>query len=252
MRHIIVCLILLLAAGGVTNAQTPQMLIKEANQAYKDENYNKAITLYDSVINSGMHSAKLYYNLGNAYFKANDLAPAILYYERAKKLKPFNERISHNLEFAQQLQKDEIESLPVMFYVRWWQKLTNLFSLNSWSLLSLFLILTACLFWAFFIASNTITRRRRFFWISLFISVLFLLTLTITLRNYHNIKHEKAAIVFQSVITGKSSPDRDSKDLFVIHEGLKVHVLNKIGDWYEIKLPDGTVGWLPAESIKVI
>lgn len=252
MKHIIICLILLLAGGGVTNAKSPQTLIKDANQAYKNENYRQAITLYDSVLNSGFHSAELYYNLGNAHFKRNELAPAILYYERAKKLKPFSERINHNLEFARQMQKDEIEKLPVMFYVRWWQKLTRLLSLRSWSILSLLLIVLASLSWAFFITSKTIIKRRRLFWSSAFASLLFLLTLTITLRNYHNIKHEKAAIVFQSVITGKSSPDRDSKDLFVIHEGMKVYVLNKIGDWYEIKLPDGTVGWLPAESIKVI
>jgi hypothetical protein len=154
--------------------------------------------------------------------------------------------------FANEQQKDELEKLPIMFYVRWWHSLTQLLSLRGWAILSVLLAFITALAWGFFIASRRSSVRRNFFWASVSASMLFILILLITQRNYTHNRLEKDAIVFDAVVTGKSSPDVDSKDLFVIHEGLKVHILNKINDWYEVRLEDGTVGWLPAESLEVI
>jgi FlaA1/EpsC-like NDP-sugar epimerase len=150
------------------------------------------------------------------------------------------------------MQKDDIDRLPVMFYVRWWHAVTSLFALKTWAILSIVFAFVVAAFWILFIIAGKPETKRRFFWVSLFISFIFVLLLLITIRNYNHQQEEKEAIVFTPVITGKSSPDADSKDLFVIHEGLKVHILNKIGEWYEVRLPDGTVGWLPGESIRVI
>lgn len=247
-----ILILLIIPVWAFTAEEDPQARIKKGNQAYAEENYESAITYYDSVITAGYESAKLYYNMGNAYFKQNELAYALLYYERAKQLAPGNAKIQHNLAFARQKQKDDIEQLPVMFYVKWWQTINELFSLKTWALLAIVFAFVVSAFWILFIASRSKGAQRRFFWISFITSIIFIILMIITIRNYTHQQEEKEAIVFASVITGKSSPDADSKDLFVIHEGLKVHILNKIGDWYEVRLPDGTVGWLPGESIKVI
>ncbi|MCF8217489.1 MAG: tetratricopeptide repeat protein [Bacteroidales bacterium] len=237
---------------GLLFANSNPELIEEANEAYNAGNYDIAIAKYDRILDSVKESAELYYNLGNAYFKNDQLAPAILNYERAKQLEPFNERINHNLEFAKQQQKDAIEKLPVMFYVRWWHKLTKLFPLKTWATLSIILIFISSLLWALFISSRSVSKRKAFFWPAIVTAILFVFTLFISLRNYNHIREDKSAIIFENVVTGKSSPSKDSENLFIIHEGLKVHILNKVGEWYEVRLPDGTVGWIHKSNMKVI
>lgn len=250
MKRFIYILIMIMISLPVSSSANEQSMIKKGNQAYANGKYETAAAYYDSVLARGKESAKLYYNLGNAHFKQDNLAQAILNYERAKKLAPFNDQINHNLKFARQRQKDDIEQLPVMFYVRWWNTLTNLFPLHSWAVLSVvFSFLTAGV-WILFIIARQASLKRHLFRTGIIISLLFLFILFITIRNHEH--QDKKAIVFASVITGKSSPDPASKELFVIHKGMKVHVLNKIGDWYEVRLPDGTVGWLPADSLEVI
>ncbi|MFO8053703.1 MAG: tetratricopeptide repeat protein [Bacteroidales bacterium] len=243
--------IILLSKPGLA-AVDAERLIAEGNESYKQGEYAVAAAKYDSVLSMGKESAYLYYNLGNACFKQNKLGPAILNYERAKQLAPHNERLNHNLEFARQRQKDDIEKLPLMFYVRWWKHITELFPLQTWGILSLVLIYVSALLWGWFIIAKQSRRKRRLFWTALITSLLFLFVLFVSLRNKNHIQQEKAAIVMDKVVTGKSSPERQSQDLFVIHEGLKVHIMNTIGSWYEVRLPDGTVGWLPADSIAVI
>lgn len=252
MKTRIIVIVLLICSFQSGYGNTADTMLQTATEAYKTKNYEQAAALYDSIIQSSHVSAKLYYNLGNAHFKSDNLAAAILNYERALKLAPQNDRIQHNLEFARASQKDDIENLPVMFYVRWWHGLCQLFPIKTWGIISIALILLSVFLWAFFISSGNIDWKRRFFWIALITSVLFLFVLFISVRNYHTAQSTKEAIVFESIITGKSSPDKDSKDLFVIHEGLKVNILNHIDNWYEVKLADGTIGWLPSTSVKII
>ncbi|MFO8086715.1 MAG: tetratricopeptide repeat protein [Bacteroidales bacterium] len=246
---LIALLICSFQSGYGTNTDT---MLHQATKAYKAGDYQYAAAVYDSIIQTGQTSAELYYNLGNAHYKSDHLAAAILNYERALKIAPHNERIRYNLQFARASQKDDIAALPVMFYVRWWHGLCQLLPLKTWGILSIAMIFLSHILWVFFITSRNIDWRKRFFWMAVISSLLFLFVLFISLRNYHKVKNSKEAIVFESVITGKSSPDYDSTDLFVIHEGLKVSILNKIGNWYEVKLPDGTIGWLPANSLEII
>ncbi|MGM0612355.1 MAG: SH3 domain-containing protein [Bacteroidota bacterium] len=252
MKKLILTISIAIIQTGLLFANPYAELINEANKAYNEGNYDVAITKYDSILDSGKESAELYYNLGNAYFKDDQLAPAILNYERAKQLDPFNERINHNLEFAKQKQKDAIEKLPVMFYVRWWHQITQLFPLKIWGVLTILTILISSILWAFFISSRSVGRRKTFFWTALLFTILFAFTLLVSLRNYNHIRHDKSAIIFEKVVTGKSSPSKESENLFIIHEGLKVHILNKVGEWYEVRLPDGTVGWIHNSNMKII
>ena len=92
-------------------ALNPDSLLSQANQLYKEKNYNGAIELYDSIISSGYYSSDVYYNLGNAHFKMGHLAPAILNYERAKKLAPSDDDIDFNLRIANLRVVDRVEPL---------------------------------------------------------------------------------------------------------------------------------------------
>ncbi len=227
-------------------------LISGANQAYADEDYELAQARYDSILQMGKESAWLYYNLGNACFKQDKLGKAILYYERAKRLAPNEQRIQHNLQFAQNRQKDEIETLPLMFHVRWWKHTTQLFSLNTWGMITLALALITALLWAGLILTARVSKKKRLFFPALILSFLFLLSLTITVRNKQYQDKEKQAIVLHPVVTAKASPNSHSRDLFIIHEGLKVHLIDGVDGWYEVKLADGSVGWLPEASLETI
>ncbi|MCF8231397.1 MAG: tetratricopeptide repeat protein [Bacteroidales bacterium] len=229
-----------------------QNLVDTANTAYKNGNYPKAIQYYDSVVEQGYVSAELYYNLGNAYFKDRQLAHAILYYEKALNHDPGNEDIQHNLDMARQMTVDKIEKVPEMFYVKWWRSIYNLFSADWWAYLSVgFFILTLVLT-GLFILSRRIVIRKFSFYTGVVTLLITVFSFVLAAQKHHDRTHDKAGIVFEPSVTVKGSPDEDSVDLFVIHEGTKVFITDKLGQWYEIKIANGSVGWLEKDSIKEI
>lgn len=233
-------------------AIVPDSLIVTANNAYDQGLYDSALNTYNQVINNGIESGEMYYNMGNAYYKNNDVASAILYYEKAKKLLPNDEDILYNLNIANSMIVDKIEKVPELFYYRWWNFFYNALGADAWTIFALvsfsFLIVTIGLF--------IISRKRQYRKLSFYIGMLFLVITIATFalasqKYYYNIEH-KEAIVFTSSITVKSSPTLNAVDLFVIHEGTKVKIIDKIDNWAEIKIQNGSVGWLPEESLKEI
>lgn len=241
---------LFLAVAGFT--QDPQTLIREANKAYSDGLYTEARENYEKVADAGWESSILFYNLGNTCFKLNDFPHAILWYERAGRLDPGNEDIIYNINVANNKIADKIEPLPVLFYIRWYQGIINLFSLTGWAvqtIIFLGLSLAAILLYLF---SSRLILRKSGFWGGAIFLVLTLLTLLFSVSGLLNMKHRKEAIIFEPTTTVKSSPDDKSIDLFVLHEGTKVSLTDRIGNWYEIRIANGSVGWLPAESLEEI
>lgn len=245
-------LVLLMAYIFPATAQQPGTLADSANAAYARGHYQKALTLYDSVYRAGYESAGLYYNLGNAYFKTDDIAHAILFYERGLKLAPGDEDILQNLEMARQLTLDKIEKVPELFYERWWKEFQNLTTANGWTymLMGAMLILFAMI--AIFVISNRLWIKKTSFYTGLVLVLVVAVSLTFSIKQYNSLVKENDAIVFNPSVTVKGSPDKESIDLFVIHEGTKVYIQEKLGNWYEIKIDNGSVGWIPAGAVKVI
>ena len=230
----------------------PEITIAKANKAYTDGFYAHAAELYKSVIASGSESADLYLNLGNACYKQNDFASAILYYEKARKLDPGNEDVNFNLRIANSKITDKIESIPELFYKRWYKKLIESFSVDKWSkvgLVCLFLGLVAGLF---YVISKILFIRKAGFWLGIFFVVVSLFSFLFAWQSYDEIIHRKEAIIFTPTVTIKSSPDEKSIDLFVLHEGAKVELIDNIGTWYEIRIANGSVGWLVTSSVEKI
>jgi len=252
MKKSIYIVVLLVIAALGAQSQSKQALIDTANSAYKNSNYDRAIKYYDSIVNQGYVSAELFYNLGNAYFKKQKLAEAILFYEKALKYDPGNGDIRHNLEMARQMTIDKIEKVPEMFYVKWWQNIYNLFSSNSWAKIVVGFFTLTLIMAGFFILSRRVVLRKFAFYTGLLTLLITIFSFTIAAKKYHDFTHDKAGIVFDPSVTVKGSPSQNSVDLFVIHEGTKVFIQDKLGEWYEIKIANGSVGWIKKDTIEVI
>ncbi|MEK7819106.1 MAG: tetratricopeptide repeat protein [Bacteroidota bacterium] len=220
----------------------------EANKFYQEKNFVEAKDLYEEIIRSGVESSEIYYNLGNTYFRLQDYPRAILNYEKAKINLSDDADIEHNLKLSQLKIVDRIESLPKIFFIQWFDSFINYFSDKTifWFsyvtfILTLILILTSKIFSQYF-------KEQKF--ASIIFATLFVISLFIGFAKNQNKKD--FAIIIENVISTKSSPDAESKDLFVIHGGLKVELLDKVGDWKKIKLIDGKIGWLPKSSLEKI
>jgi len=243
---------LLFLIAKLSLAEGIDTLFYKANAAYSNEMYSNAITLYQQIIDEGFESSELYYNLGNAYFKSGDYPSAILNYEKAKKLDPNNEDIIVNLNIANTKIVDKIEPVPELFFRKWWRSVYNLFSADMWAKVSIGGFILFFVLLAFYLLSKLMKIRKLAFYIGLVVLAMTIFTFIIAYQKYNVVSKQKEAIVFTPTITVKSSPNPNSVDLFVIHEGSKVQILEKVGEWYEIKIANGSVGWLPAQSLKRI
>jgi len=250
VNHIIAFLFVLTVFQ--VNAQTVDSLLVQANSAYNQGLYDSSINLYNRVLDKKVESSALYYNLGNAWFKKGEVPHAILYYEKAKKLSPDDEDINYNLGVANSMIVDKIETVPKLFFQEWWAYFYDLFGANQWAVILLISWAMLVLFFGIFVLS----RGRRNKKIGFFLGLLFLL-LTVTSYGLASQKHHHAvsrdeAIIFTPTITVKSSPTQTAVDLFVIHEGTKVKILDKVDNWVKIKISNGSIGWIPEKSLEEI
>ena len=231
-----------------------QNKMAEANALYSSENYEEAIALYKEMLSSGNESAALYYNLGNAYYKINEIAPAILNYERALLLSPNDENTLANLELARSRTVDKIDTVDAFFLKTWISGLANLLNSNTWAIFSIvtFLLFIVCILFYFF-------SRYGFFRKIAFAKACVLLVLSLSFFFFAKMQKDKIlkheyAIIFDDALTVKGSPDASGTDLFVLHSGTKVKIKTVFGNslWYEIQLEDGNTGWVKAESVERI
>ena len=233
-------------------AVDPSKLVEQANQAYVNGEYSYAIELYESVIEQELESYALYYNLGNAYFKENKLGPAILYYERAFRLQPGDEDIRFNLEVARSRTIDQINAVPLIFYERWWKVFYSLLSPNTWAVLVIISLITSLIFMGIFFFSKTRGLKISAFSLSslfLFFTLVFMVSAK---TQYYNLFQKQESIIMIPRATAKSAPDETSPDLFVIHEGTKSRITNQLGEWYEVRLTNGNVGWVMKSALEII
>ncbi|WP_455496943.1 tetratricopeptide repeat protein [Coprobacter sp.] len=229
-----------------------QDLLSQANEAYSQENYKKAIELYEKVAQDEGVSSELYYNMGNAYYKDKQYPKAILNYERALLLSPGNDDVRFNLEMANSHITDKVEPVGTFFLSVWIHSLRDSLSSNSWAVLAIvcFLFFVAGIYLYFF-TRNVLLRKIGFFAGSV------LLLISVLSNNFASEQKDKIterneAIVFAPTITIKSSPAESGTDLFVLHEGTKVKLLDKVGEWSEILLADGNRGWMPTNQLEII
>ena len=214
--------------------------------------YNEALQAWTEVYNTGYRSASLCYNIGNAYFKLNNIPQAILFYERAYLLKPADEDINYNLQIARTLIVDRFQEIPELFFVRWYDFISLFLSSNMWARISIISFVLSLLFLSLYIYSSRYRPKVIGFWFAVSLFVITIGSLVFSARNKYLVYDSHKAIITTPVISGKSSPDNSGTDLFVIHEGTKVTVEDEVGEWLEIRLSDGNKGWIPLNSLSII
>ncbi len=214
--------------------------------------YDKALQVWNEIYRTGYRSANLDYNIGNAYFKLNNIPSAILYYERAYLLKPGDENINYNLQVARTLNVDRFQEIPELFFIKWYNFVSLSLSTNTWAKISIITFIVFLLFLSLYFYSSRHRSKILGFWFALLFIFLSISTLAFTIRNKSLVYNSHKAIITSPLISGKSSPDESGNDLFVLHEGTKVTIEDEVGEWLEIRLSDGNKGWVPGNSIIII
>ena len=248
--------ILLLASLPLTaqaQASYPDSLWNAGVQAYTAGNYQQALQDWEGVRETGLASRELYYNLGNAYFKTGEIAPAILWYERALRLDPSDTDVRYNLDFARSQTQDKIDEVPEIFFEQWGHAICYLLPSNTWAVIGLvaFALLVVCVL--LYLLGATSARRRLGFFAGIACLVMAFLGWDFAQWQRQEALRQDMAIVMRPVVSVKSSPSAESaKDLFILHEGTRVKVLDNVSGYSQIELADGRQGWLPTPDVEVI
>lgn len=232
----------------------PQSEIRfdSATVAYNKGDYEKAIGYYMEILEEGKHSAALYYNLGNSYYKLNQIAPSIYYYEKALLLAPNDKEIRNNLVYAQNMTLDDINPLPETTLSRFYKQLTGILSFDGWSYLAVVFVLLFVLSYILFYYLRSSTHKRIAFISSLVAMGLMVISVVFAFLRYQDFMEDQPAIVFEQEVNVKAEPNDRSEVAFTLHEGTKVNVLEEFDAWKKIELTDGQTGWLLSESVKVL
>lgn len=255
LRKVATVVILLLSLGSSMNIQAKDLdsLWTAGVQAYTDGKFADASTAWTSIEESGQKSAKLYYNLGNAWFKQGNYPKAILNYERALRLDPSYSDARYNLEFTGNFVQDKIEPVPEFILKSVARKVCYVMGSNAWAVIFLVLLAAALMMGLLFLLGSSVGKRRAGFYCGIVLLLLSAGALSFSAWQKSDSMKTDTAIVMSPVSSVKSSPSSgSSKDLFVIHEGTKVTILDEVGSWKNISLADGRQGWLPAADLEVI
>jgi tetratricopeptide (TPR) repeat protein len=224
-----------------------------ADSAYAAADYAAAIHIYEQLIAAHGESAPIYYNLGGAYYKMDDIAHSILNYERCLLIEPSNSDAKFNLELARAKAVDKNAVINEFFFVRWFRDFAALMSADSWSKLAIlcYIILILCL--ALFIFSKKHKTKKIIFIFALLSVVSTIVANIIAADRKEKMVLRENAIVMEPSVTIRSTPSVNGTELFILHEGKKVRVKDdSMKDWKEIEIEDGNIGWIPASAIERI
>lgn len=238
--------------GFFAKADQAAIMLDSANTAYSKGDFSKAIELYEGIANKGLESSELYFNIGNAYYKSNNIALAILYYERAKKLNPSDEDITVNLKLANQKVEDKIEAAPQLFLTQWKNGIVDLMSEKAWSIFCIILLAIALILFSIFITSGNRSLKQAGFFGGMVLIISAFVTLFIAQQKYTQSKYNSDAIITSASVTVMGSPSEKGTKLFILHEGIKVNVTQENAGWSEIKIANGNVGWVKGKDVTAI
>lgn len=239
---------LILATSGVI-AQSAMEIYKSAGAFYKQKQFSEAAASYEKLLAQGYRSADVYYNLGNCYFKMDSMGKCILNYERALRLAPDDEDAAHNLRLANLRIIDKIEPVPQLAILTWWNHLLESHASKTWANFSLMVLWLALLFAG---AGLFLGRKRFSFSIAGFMAMFsFVFLFFASVQRQHENATDRAILMAASANV-KSAPDDHAGNLFLLHEGTRLQILDRVGEWNKIRLEDGKVGWIPRRFTDVI
>jgi len=233
-------------------AVQPELIFAKANRLYAQAHYKEALSLYGKIVDEGTQSAAVYYNMGNASYKTGDKPSALLYYEKAHKISPNDADINANIRFLNAKSVDKIDEVPEFFLNSWWRSFILSLSADSFAALSICFILGASgLLILYFFAYLPQLKRAAFYSsVVFFVAGFFCIFVADRQRSYFEVRQQ--AIVFSSPVEIKSEPTEKSKSLFVIHDGVKVLILEHNQEWIKVRLANGSEGWMKGLEVKEI
>lgn len=235
-------------AEGVKTGVTKAM----ADSAYASGNYQQAVVLYDSLLKSGV-SFELYYNLGNAYYRTEDNTRAILNYERALMLSPSDADVRFNLQMARSKTIDKILPESEMFFVTWYRSLINMASVDGWAYFALTMLGLALVLVLLYLFADMLLLRKIGFFGAIVALLLFVFGNVFAWQQKHMMDTQRGAIIMESAVSVKSTPAANGTDLFILHEGTKVTIVDdSMREWKEVRVSDGKQGWIKTQQIEMI
>ncbi len=256
MKKILVSILVsIVTLGAFASERIPsdvQELWERGGRLYSAGDYNGAVATYDSIVNAGWESAPLYYNLGCAHFKAGKGGKAILNYYRAQRLAPADDDVAYNLAYAQSFVKDKIEAVPEFVVSRWMGNIKHLMGVDGWAVVTLVLLGVVLVAVGFFLLAERRRIRKAGFAVAVVAALMLIFALIFGGDAREALVSDKEAVVLSTAAVVKASPERTGKDLFILHEGTKVEVLDTFGEWSEIRIADGNEGWIRTTSIEII
>jgi pentatricopeptide repeat protein len=226
--------------------------LQQAGTYYRNGEFDKAINIFEELISDGYEGTSLYFNLGNSYYRIGKIGYAILNYERALKLSPSDEDVKHNLAFASLSTVDRIQPLPTFYLFEWWESILALLSVNGGTYITFFFYLLLLFLIVAYFFAKTIYQQKLILFSGLGVLVILLLSVSLLIVKINKEQTVIGGVIIEQSITVKTSPDPQSTDAFVIHEGLKVNLEDQLDEWVKIRLADGKVGWVENRAVERI
>ncbi len=223
-----------------------------ADYYYSKGQYKEAAADYQKIVDEGYQSVALYFNLGNAYYKLDDIPSALLYYEKAHRLAPNDDDINYNIRFANSKTTDKIDEAPTFFLANWWKAFILSFSVGTLSVLSIILVLLASTILVVYFFTGSVAIKKSSFYGSIALFLLGIIIVFMAIMQTDYFTSHRQAIVFSNSSTVKSGPVDKSNTLFVIHDGTKVDILDNTNGWMKIRLANGNEGWINGGDVKEI
>ena len=227
-------------------------LKQQADSAYAHEEYEEAVKIYSQLADT-LRDANVYYNLGCAYYRMDDMAHSVLWFERAARLNPSDKDIRFNLDMARGKTIDRITPRHEMFFVSVFNTMVQWFNLRQWAFICIGIFVLALLSLSLFLYSGRYGLRKAGFYLAIVMLLLAVLGNVCAFRQKHILEERSSAIIVASSVTVKSTPSQSGNELFVLHEGTRVEIRdNTMKDWCEVQIADGKVGWIERNVMEVI
>jgi len=231
-------------------SQTPDLLFEKGNDLYNKGEFESAINEYDKILENEIHSAELYFNMGNSFYRLNKVAESNFYFEKALLLSPNNEEILDNLSFAKNMTLDAIEELPETQVQQNINFIIYLFSTRTWAFISIGLMSLFFITALFYLFSFNPIYKRFYFLLSIIFLVISFITSSLVWQETQNNNKIKKGIIFAKELPVFSEPNNRNEEIFSLHEGTKVELLDKLRGWEKIRLVNGSEGWVINNQIK--
>lgn len=225
---------------------------EQGNQSYRNGNYTEAIEFYQRILDAGYESGRLYYNLGNSYYKLDKIGHAILYYEKSKEFLPNDPEVNFNLELARLKVIDRLEMPPRFFLFEWWDTLKYFFSISQLTYIAIIAYFLSAISLILYLFLKTDKIRRLLFSLFLVLLILTLLSGYFLFASIHEEKTNQYAILLSPNVTVLSAPEENGTEVFILHEGIKVRLADQRENWLKIMLPDGKSGWIKKDHVGII